>query len=61
MAYADFSIFSIFTIMPRRQIYHKDCISEVCVSSSVLIVEEDVTALDPLLWNCDDELQVVSN
>ena len=39
-------------MMPRRQIYPEDCVPEVCGSSSVLIVEEDANALDPLLWNC---------
>ena len=54
-------MFSIFTIMPKRQIYHEDDIPEVCISSSVLIVEEDLNALDPLLWNCNHELQEVCN
>lgn len=54
-------MFSIFMIMPRRQIYPSDHISEVCGSSSVLIIEEDANALDPLLWNCDHGLQEVSN
>ena len=52
-------MFSIFTIIPRRQIYHEDDISEVCITSSVLMVEEDLNALDPLLWNCNHELQEV--
>lgn len=61
MACTNLSMFTIFTMAPRKQIYPKDSLSEICASSSLLIVEEDANALDPLLWNCDHGSQEVSN
>ena len=49
------SPFSIFMMRPRRRLNEEEAISDVCVSPTVLVVEEDSNAIDPLLWVIDHD------
>lgn len=41
--------FSIFTVLPRDRVSDRLLIRDISISSSLLVVEEDENAIDPLV------------